>query len=263
MNYPEGFNDKLKQKNQILTATLTDPISKKEIKFNVVNQPTLWRAQTLFTKEPITIEWIRNFEKQSIFFDIGANIGVYSIFSALINSSKVYSFEPESNNFQVLMQNIIANNLIDKVTAFQIGISNKTEFTKLHLSNFIPGQSHHTVGNTALDHENLKPIESNIKQGIFSTTLDDICSKWGFPKPTYIKIDVDGIEHKIIEESKNTLLSDTLKSILIEINENRNEDNEIIKSLNKLGFKYDKEQVEKARRKSGEHIGYAEYLFYK
>ena len=173
MNNSESFNDKLKQKNQILTATITDPVSKKEIKYNVVNQPTLWRAQTIFTKEPITIEWIRNFEKKSIFYDIGANVGIYSIFSALINFSKVFSFEPESNNFQVLMQNIITNNLIDEIKAFQIGISNKTEFTELHLSNFIPGQSHHTVGNSALDHENLKPIKSKIKQGIFSTTAPD------------------------------------------------------------------------------------------
>ena len=263
MNNTESFNDKLKQKNQILTATVTDPISKKEIKFNVVNQPTLWRAQTIFTKEPITIEWIRSFEKKSIFFDIGANIGVYSIFSALISSCKVFSFEPESNNFQVLMQNIINNNLIEKVSAYQIGVSNKTEFTELHLSNFIPGQSHHTVGNSALDHVDLNPIESKIKQGIFSTTLDDICLKWGFPKPKYIKIDVDGIEYKIIKESKKTLSSDSLKSVLIEINENRDEDNEIIKTFKKLGFKYDKDQVDRARRQSGEHIGYAEYLFYK
>ena len=109
MKNQDELNDKIKQKNQSIIASITDPISKNIIKFNVINDHTLWRARTLFTKELITIKWIRSFEKKSLFFDVGANVGVYSIFAAINNSSKVYSFEPESNNFQVLMQNIITN----------------------------------------------------------------------------------------------------------------------------------------------------------
>ena len=67
-----------------------------------------WTARnyaTLFIKEPITIDWIRSFKKNNIFYDVGANVGMYSIFAALISDVKVYAFEPESNNFQTLMQN--------------------------------------------------------------------------------------------------------------------------------------------------------------
>ena len=101
MNKKEEFNRKIKAKNEKILATITDPITNDLIKFNIINKHTLFRAKTLYTKEPITIKWIRSFEKNSIFFDIGANIGVYSIFSAIINSSLVYSFEPESNNFNL------------------------------------------------------------------------------------------------------------------------------------------------------------------
>ena len=123
--------------------------------------------------------------------------------------------------------------------------------------------SHHTVGEEALDHTSLKPIKSKFKQGIFSTTLDDICFRWGIPIPTYIKIDVDGIEQKIISNSTKVLSSSKVKSVLIEINENRDEDKQIIVIMHKLGFKFDQNQVNDAIRKSGAHKGYAEYLFYK
>ena len=38
---------------------------------------------------------------------MGANIGIYSIFAGYVSDVKVYSFEPESNNFQILMENIL------------------------------------------------------------------------------------------------------------------------------------------------------------
>ena len=263
MESKEEVLKKIKLKNEKLTANVSDPITNKVLKYSIVNEMTLWRAQTLFTKEPITIEWIRSFENKKVFFDIGANVGMYSVFAALNNNVNVYAFEPESNNFQTLMHNIDQNNLSDIVTPFPIGLSNKTELSKLQISKFEAGSSHHTVGKDLLDHKNLEVISSNFSQGIFSTTLDDLCFKWALPIPTYLKIDVDGIESKIIEESKKTLSSDELRSVLIEINENREQDNSIIKTLTQTGFSFDEKQVNEARRKSGPHQGYAEYLFIK
>ena len=263
MNSFKEIEEKIKLKNQTIIATIIDPITKKNIKFNIVNEHTLWRAKTFYTKEPITIKWIRSFQKNEIFFDIGANIGVYSIFAGLINSSNVFSFEPESNNYQVLMQNIITNELTDIIIPFQIGISDKTELTNLNLNSFAAGLSHHTVGENALNETDLKPIKSKYKQGLFSSTLDDLCFKWGLPIPSYIKIDVDGIENKIISKSDKILSSSLLKSVLIEINENRVQDKKIIEIMKKFKFKYDLNQVQNSKRKTGPHKGYAEYLFYK
>ena len=71
----------------------------------------------------------------------------------------------------------------------------------------------------SLDH-NLKIKKTKFKQGIFSTTLDDLISRWKLPIPNYLKIDVDGIEFKIIEKSKKLLKNNNLHSVLIEINPN-------------------------------------------
>ena len=65
---------------------------------------------------------------------------------------------------------------------------------------FDKGSSHHTVGDS-LDH-NLSKIKTKYKQGISSTSLDDLCNNWKLPLPNYLKIDVDGIEFKIISKSK-------------------------------------------------------------
>jgi hypothetical protein len=90
-----------------------------------------------------------------------------------------------------------------------------------------------------------------------------LCFKWKIGFPSYIKIDVDGIEHKIISESKKVLSSSILKSVLIEINQNRIEDKKIINTMKDFKFNFDKDQVNESTRKTGPHEGYAEYLFYK
>ena len=95
MNDTQEIEDKLKLKKELVIATIIDPVTKRKLKFNIINEHTLWRAKSIYTKELITVKWIRSFEKNKIFFDIGANIGLYSIFAAINNSSKVFSFEPE------------------------------------------------------------------------------------------------------------------------------------------------------------------------
>ena len=70
-----------------------------EIKFFVPNQLVVYRVNTYFTKEPETLEWIDSFEKKDnlIFWDIGANIGLYSIYNSLKHpKSTTIAFEPSS-----------------------------------------------------------------------------------------------------------------------------------------------------------------------
>ena len=66
----------------------------KKIIFFTPNQLIDWRVATFFTKEPETLEWIDSFEKKEklIFWDIGANIGLYSIYNALKNKKLHYHF---------------------------------------------------------------------------------------------------------------------------------------------------------------------------
>src|SRR5210317_2218670 len=97
-------------------------ILNKEIKFFVPNQLLVWRVDTYFTKEPETLKWIDSFQEQEkeqenlIFWDIGANIGLYSIYNSLKHpKSTTIAFEPSSSNLRVLTRNISINSLEENI----------------------------------------------------------------------------------------------------------------------------------------------------
>ena len=93
----DELKNRINQKQQKLTINLKDSEFGEELIYNIKNSTSLLRAQTLFTKEPVIISWIRKFIKDRIFFDIGANVGIYSIYAEKISKVKVYS----SNQSQI------------------------------------------------------------------------------------------------------------------------------------------------------------------
>ena len=63
-----------------------------DLKFKIVNYITFYRAKTFSSKEPETLNWIDTFEDGSTFYDIGANVGLYSIYAAKSKNCNVYCF---------------------------------------------------------------------------------------------------------------------------------------------------------------------------
>ena len=60
------------------------------------------RIKSYIKEEPSTLEWIESYNSNSIFYDIGSNIGGYSIISIINHPKiKVYSFEPNFINFYI------------------------------------------------------------------------------------------------------------------------------------------------------------------
>ena len=79
--------------------------------------------------------------------------------------------------------------------------------------------------------------------------------------PNYIKVDVDGIEHKIFNQADKILGNKNLKSILVEINEKRPEDKLILNKLLKYDFKIDYKQMNNVKKNIQFNKDYVEYLF--
>ena len=129
------------------------------------------------------------------------------------------------------------------------------------MPNLDVGSSGHSVGE-AVD-PLLKPAKFPFSQGIFSANLDDLIEKWNFPVPTYIKIDVDNIEHKIIEGAFNLLQNPSLKSVLIEMNTEKEKGSEILKTFEKFGFNYEHETTKARMKKEGVNSGEANYIFFR
>tara|TARA_B100000795_G_scaffold236636_1_gene196861 strand:+ start:1505 stop:2371 length:867 start_codon:yes stop_codon:yes gene_type:complete len=197
-------------------------ILNKKVNFFVPNQVTNWRVDTYFTKEPETLQWIDSFEKKEnlIFWDIGANIGLYSIYNSIKNpNSTTVAFEPSSSNLRVLTRNISINNLDRSIKVVPIPLTNKQNiFQQMKEERFIEGGGLNSFGEKFdLEEKNFEP---KMKYNLLGTTMNYFIENSILDIPDYIKIDVDGIEHLILEGGDKFLNNEKVKSLSIEMNEN-------------------------------------------
>jgi FkbM family methyltransferase len=171
----------------------------------------LWRCHTYTSKEPETLDWIDRFTPGEVLFDIGANIGLYSLYAAK-RGVRVYSFEPEAQNYAGLVRNCIENQL-NNLTPYCTALSDRQRFDLLYVTSAVPGDSQHNLG----EQNPVFQRECVGTEGIFATTLDRLCFDHGFPVPRYIKVDVDGLEERIVEGATQVLGDARFRSLLIEV----------------------------------------------
>lgn len=190
-------------------------------------------------KEPETIDWIETFFKEGdIFFDIGANVGAYSLVASKFYNGKitVYAFEPGFPNFVQLCKNIFINGCQQGIIPLQIALSDKTIVDTFNYDNITPGGALHALGRP-IDYKGdiFEPI---FKQSVLSYRIDDLVKEFNVPIPNHIKIDVDGIEFRILKGAKETLSNSLVKSIILEVEEGDEEADQIIEFLAGKGFKF-------------------------
>ena len=214
-------------------------ISIKNINF-LLHTPTYltkYRYRTFFSKEPETIEWIDNFEKDSVFFDIGANVGLYSIYASVSKNSKVFSFEPSFFNLELLARNIYSNKLEKKIVVVPLPLNDKISISNFDLTSTDWGGALSTFEKGFNDSG--EAINAKFSYKTLGITLDRLVETFNLPNPSYIKIDVDGLEHFIISGGRN--LISKASEILIEVNDNFLDQNKKVNYfLNEAGFKLDK-----------------------
>lgn len=224
------------------------------IRFFTPNSQCGWRVDTLLTKEPDTIAWINGMDPSDTLFDVGANMGQYSLYAAK-RGITVHAFEPESQNFALLCRNVAANRL--PVTAWPLALSDKSGMDTFYVTSVMPGGSCNSFGEEV--NYQLQPKQFAFKQGSCATTIDEFSNQFGAPQ--HIKIDVDGFEHKVLDGAKMTLL--LVKSVLVELNTHLQEHREIHQIMANLGFEYDTAQADTARRKEGPFQGVGNVIFYR
>ena len=180
------------------------------------NWLTKYRARSFNQKEPEMLDWMdENLQEGDVFFDIGANVGIYSIYAAKRSpKAMVYAFEPEYSNLHQLKLNIINNKLYNTVKPFALAISDQTGISYLHIQDFTPGAALSTESISNLK----KTFDKDViwKEGIGTTTLDYISSNLGI-QPSLIKIDVDGNELKILNGGRKVFSNPKMRSIIIEM----------------------------------------------
>jgi FkbM family methyltransferase len=173
--------------------------------FLMYGETTEFRVRTLFTKEPETIAWIDSFLPEDVFWDVGSNIGCYSLYAAS-RGIQVAAYEPSSVNYWLLTTNVALNNYQHLITALPFGLSSNS-CIQIWGPNISPGSAQNQINNE--------------EKGCALQTykIDELIDMSILKFPSHLKIDVDGIEGLILEGANKTLSDLRLKSVLCEVDE--------------------------------------------
>jgi len=203
--------------------------------FHSPNWLSEYRARTLLTKEPETIAWIDQIPEGSTIYDIGANIGIYSIYGAFKRNLKVVSVEPSPLNLELLFRNIQSNQLQSKITIVPIALSNEDNVQNLYMQqgDNIWGGAHNSSGSTMSQDGSF--MKNFIVSSQFAMKMDSLILNCNLPVPSFLKIDVDGLEILVLEGALATLRG--ISEILIEVDQKNLENNRKVGDLLKnTGF---------------------------
>ena len=224
----------LAQVSEGLVQQLSMPVPGGHIRFESRTARSLHDANSITHGEPETVAWIDALPQASVLWDIGANIGIYSLYTAFVRNIRVAAFEPSAASHAALARNIEINGLGELITPFCLALSDVSGVDYLYMANTGAGHSMHAFAqNTSAE----GIIETRFKQSVIGYSLDDLLNAFDVPTPDYIKLDVDSIEAKIIAGARNTLTGH-VKSILVEADQpaGRSEDSQIKKLLDGMGF---------------------------
>lgn len=227
------------------------------LKFLIPNNHCAWRVSTLDTKEPDTIDWLVHMRAGEMLFDVGANMGQYSLIAAR-RGVRVHAFEPESQNFALLCRNVGINELNDLVMPWPLCLSDDNwRLDTFYSQSLKAGGSCNSFGDSVNFH--LQPKQYRVRQGGMAVTMHDFAQQFGMPD--HVKIDVDGIEHKIVAGMGSVL--ETVKSVLVEINTALPEHLAIFDTMEANGLLPDLETADAARRTEGAFAGIGNVIFYR
>jgi len=203
------------------------------IKLSVPNKINRFRAASFSYKEPETLKWIDSLPVGSTLWDIGANVGLYSIYAAKKRNCTVFAFEPSVFNLELLARNIFINGLQNKISILPLPLAQKTGLNHLHMSTTDWGGALSSFG--AAYGWNGKAMEIAFNFQTFGVNLDEASETLHLPSPNFIKMDVDGIEHLILQGGEKALSQ--ISGILVEINDDFEEQKKISEeTLKKAGL---------------------------
>lgn len=163
--------------------------------------------------EVMVLELIKTYALKGYdFINIGANIGLHSLTAANSNSDiEIYSFEPEPNNYQHFVENIVLNKYFN-IRPFKMGLGNFAVNKTLNINEGWNKGKH----SLKLNFEG-----SNKKINIPLSTLDSFKENIKC-KNLIIKIDVEGFEKEVIEGTKFVLYQTENIILIIELLEENN-----------------------------------------
>lgn len=155
--------------------------------------------------EPETRGWIDAIpaDGSSVLWDVGANVGVFSIYAAM-RGIRVVAVEPAPHNLMLLTRNVALNRLETVLTVLPNALADVPQTAMMKLSSLEFGSARHGFGTTEM-FRGRTPRDPICEFSLVGTSLDRAVSDLQLPGPTHIKIDVDGIELAILVGAHDAL----------------------------------------------------------
>ena len=214
------------------------------LQFAVFGETSGFRAKGLLTKQKATIAWIDSFQPDSVFWDIGANIGSYTLYAALRPDMRVVAFEPAAVNYFILAANCELNGFGERVDCLLIGVGGGKSVGRLEISQFEPARSF------SFRSKGRRPPGS--RQAALVLSMDQLLEEYGLPCPNYLKIDVPAMTGAIIDGAARTLRRPELRELHVEASEHSTGGRRVVEQLARGGIRH--RRTSRARRDGGPHV---------
>lgn len=221
-----------------------------DINFSLPNAKSIFVAKNMADREPEVFDWIDCYvDNNSLFLDVGANFGQFTLYTALKKRCNIISFEPHFATYYILHRNIMENRLGNLVKIFPLAISNDfCSYDYFKLNDVSAGRALNTLG-SQFDEEvdklyaKLKGSTKNSYsaiQPVIKSTIDHLFDTASFNdykkySGIHLKIDVDGTELLVLLGTTNMLRY--IKSIMVEYLPDSISSHRLIPEfLNQFGF---------------------------
>jgi FkbM family methyltransferase len=192
----------------------------KTVSFNLDNQaaqfwvprPSLELDIVHFTETEQLHNFLALVRQGDVVWDVGANMGVYSMFAGRKVSTlgRVYCFEPERRMRRILTVNRHVNKLGDRLVIVPLALGNATGKGVLYESAVTTGT--HSMVKRFDDYRSRdKAIQIEVSRA------DDLVRRSMLPPPNAIKIDVEGAEYDVCDGLKGLMTSAPPRLIALEV----------------------------------------------
>lgn len=190
--------------------------------------------------ETETVRFIAKYVKPGDeIFDIGANIGYFSLlFSYLIGAKgHVHAFEPSTREFLQLCENVKLNHS-KNLYLNQIAISNDNQYVQMNVLDNVRFGAYNSI--SLITHPEVKNQKINTEL-VRALTLDRYLQLFPDTMPKLVKIDVEGFENQVLEGMKHCVNTLDCPCLIIEICETTHNDGingpiKLIETLKSFGY---------------------------
>lgn len=163
-----------------------------------------------------------------VVIDIGANIGVFSLYAAKEGAGKIYAIEPLPENIRAIKQNFHTNNITD-VDVSRVAISDKTGEARFYLDGFDP----HGL---LFDRNAKRKLKKYIR--VPTETLEHFLISRNIKRVDFLKVDCEGSEGKILASTPASVWKN-IQRVALEFHDGISQlsHNDLIQKFKEMGYK--------------------------